>query len=89
MAAQEGGMSKPAPETLKSLIEGFAYRHDKWQVWQDFTAMAAISISNAVDFAQREAREAEYMRIVKRYTAEEVAAFPKMTAAIAAARGQA
>ena len=64
------------------LIIGLACRHSQWQVFADFAEMAAISISNAVDLAQREPREARYMEIVKRYKPDELAKFPQMFAAL-------
>lgn len=45
-----------------------------WEVFTDFVAMAALSIRNAVDRRDRaawEAREADYMRRVGRYTKDE------------------
>lgn len=67
---------------LAKLITSLAYRHSQWQVFSDFVEMAAISISNAVDLAHRESREARYMEIIKRYTPEELAKFPQMLAAL-------
>jgi hypothetical protein len=40
--------------------------------------MAAISISNAVDLEQRDARKARYLEIVKRYQKDEIKQFRKM-----------
>jgi type I restriction-modification system DNA methylase subunit len=40
--------------------------------------MSAISISNSVDLAQRDRREARYMEIVGRYDKEEASRFPQM-----------
>lgn len=57
---------------LAKMITGFGYRHDKWQVFRDFVAMAALAISNSVDKSQFEDREAQYMQIVARYSKEEV-----------------
>jgi type I restriction-modification system DNA methylase subunit len=65
-------------KNLAKLIEGFGYRHNRYDVFRDFCEMAALSISNAVDLAQYEAREKRYMDIVKRYTPEEVRRFPDM-----------
>ena len=70
---------------LKSLITGISRRHDTFQVFRDFAAMAAISLSNAVDLAQAPSREAEYTQIIKRYSRDELAHFPKMLAALTCA----
>jgi hypothetical protein len=71
-------MSKPSSETMASLIKKLAYSHGVHEVFCDFIEAAAISISNAVDIPRREAREARYMQIVKRYTPEEVNCFPEL-----------
>lgn len=65
---------------LKKLIEETSRRHNTWQVFQDFVAMSAISIRNAVDFRDRDAYEEQYLAIVKRYDREEIEIFPKMLA---------
>lgn len=44
--------------------------------------MAAVSVSNAVDRAQRDAREERYMQVIKRYEPEELAKFPQMLAEV-------
>lgn len=70
---------------LKSLISGVSRRHDTFQVFRDFVAMASISLSNAVDLVHHAAREAEYMQTIKRYDRGELREFPKMLAALAGA----
>ena len=71
-------MRTPETLSLTKLITSASYRHANYQVFSDFVEMAAISISNAVDIPQRDKREAEFMRIVKKYEPKEVAEFPKM-----------
>ncbi len=74
---------QPAPVTdhQKELVKIFERlaggRHNRWQVFADFCEMAAISFSNAVDLVQRDAREAEYMKIIKKYDRAEVELFPQ------------
>src|SRR6202161_3625195 len=73
--------SRPPPDHCKELLKLFgslAYRHSAWQVFVDFAEAAAISLSNAVDWAQRDSREERYMALVKRYKPDELASFPKM-----------
>lgn len=65
-------------KNLIKLIEANGRQHGTWQVFSDFVEMAAISLSNAVDRAQSEGREARYMEIVSRYSREEVERFPQM-----------
>ncbi|MGR5432331.1 hypothetical protein ACPV56_20555, partial [Vibrio astriarenae] len=59
-------------KALVDLIKAFGYRHRASDVFSDFVEMSALSLSNAVDLAQRDGREARYMEIVKKYTKEEV-----------------
>lgn len=53
-------------------------RSSPHDVFRDFCAMSAAAISNAVDPSRREEREADYMRIVGKYSPEEAALFPEM-----------
>ena len=81
MPRNSADQSRPPPDHQKELLKLFgslAYRHSAWQVFVDFAEAAAISLSNAVDWAQRDPREERYMAIVKRYKPEELATFPKM-----------
>lgn len=54
------------------------------EVWRDWITMAAISFANAVDWrpAVRGPREDEYMRLVKRYSAEQAGMFGSALAAL-------
>lgn len=65
-------------DNLTGLIRQAARKHDTYQVFRDFCPLSAISMSNAVDHAQRETREAEYMQIIGRYERAEIGLFPKM-----------
>lgn len=58
---------------LAKILREVAHRHSLWQVFSDFLAMAALSISNSMDKRQYAVREAEYMQIVGRYTKAEAA----------------
>jgi type I restriction-modification system DNA methylase subunit len=62
------------------LIKNLSHKHSTWRVFEDFLGMAAISISNAVDWIHRNEREAMYMEIVGRYEKKEVDLFPQMLA---------
>lgn len=70
--------------TLTTRIQGFRPRHSLWQVWTDFLLLGATSIANATDLrpAVREAREAEYMRTIGRYDAQEALSFSQAIAAL-------
>lgn len=53
---------------------------NRWEIWGDMIHMFAFSISNAVDKRHYEAREARYMAIAKRYSADEMDAFAALFA---------
>jgi hypothetical protein len=81
MPRSPADQARPPPDHQKELLKLFgplAYRHSAWQVFVDFAEAAAISLSNAVDWAQRDPREERYMELIKRYKPEELATFPKM-----------
>lgn len=64
---------------LLNTLEG---RYSRWELWQDFIIMSAISISNLVDVAHRNKREEMYLSIAKKYSEKELAVFPEMLAEV-------
>lgn len=66
-------------------ILALGYRHDIWQVWNDFLLMAATSLSNAFPSASRDAREQEYLHTISKYSKEEQQIFPELLAIVTAA----
>lgn len=73
-------MSNPHRKALVKLIQTASHHRHTWDVFSDFVEMSAISLANAVDIRFREAREARYMAIVKRYDKDTLALFPEMLA---------
>jgi hypothetical protein len=67
---------------LMKLMREAAHNRNLYDVFRDFCEAAAISISNAVDIAQREAREARWEQIKAAYSPEDWALFPKMLACV-------
>jgi len=65
---------------ILNLIRETAYTKDVAQVFNDWLEMAAISISNTVDFTHRESREQRYLDIIKSYDKQRQEHFPKMLA---------
>jgi hypothetical protein len=57
---------------LARLLNALGHRYPIDRVFRDWLEMSAIAISNAVDLAQRERREARYMTIVGQYQHAEV-----------------
>ena len=62
------------------LLRANSHRHRLHQVFCDFCELAALAISNSVDRAQYDQREARYMTIIGKYQADEVKRFPEMIA---------
>lgn len=69
-------------QNIVKLFRSMGYRHDAYRLFADFCELAALSLANAVDLAQREAREARYLEIVKGYTREEIELFPRVLAEV-------
>ncbi|MCE4351784.1 hypothetical protein LYZ86_21605, partial [Xanthomonas hortorum pv. cynarae] len=67
--------SDPHIKAIVKLMEACRYRHDLYTVFSDCMSCMALAISNAVDFAQSEAR---YLEIVRRYDQYVIDAFPKV-----------
>jgi type I restriction-modification system DNA methylase subunit len=65
---------------LSKTIRELSHRHSTHNVFSDFIEMAALALSNAVDIRHYEKREARYMEIVRKYSADEVQKFPKALA---------
>lgn len=63
---------------LMKLMKQASYGHTMYDVFRDFCELSAIALSNAVDWPQRDEREATYLRTMKKYDAATVALFPKM-----------
>ena len=63
---------------LSKLINSFGYKYSTDRVFSDFVELGAISISNAVDKAQRERREKRYLQLIENYEEKEAQIFPKL-----------
>lgn len=68
----------PHVTALGKLLRATSRRYRLHEVFRDFCELSALSISNAVDKAQYDAREARYLQIVQRYERSEIVAFPQM-----------
>lgn len=61
-----------------TLIDRLAFRYSRWQVWNDFLSLSAISLANVVPTPEKEEREEKYYSIIKSYRKEEQEIFPQM-----------
>lgn len=65
----------PYKKDVADRLRKIAHRHNLWQVFRDFVALAALAFSVAADPSTAKEREEEYMRTIKGYTREELQAF--------------
>ena len=63
------------------IFYSLTHRHNSWQIWTDFTTIAACAISNCIDTRHREEREKLYMDTIQKYERDELLQFPKLIAA--------
>ena len=62
------------PDSCKELVKALrsiSHSHTIYEVFQDWLAVSAIAISNAVDWRQQKRREEVYMEIIQKYTKHE------------------
>ena len=75
-------------QNITKLLGSASYRYDRYSMFSDCMSAMACSISNSVDVAHREKREARYMEIVGRYK-EDLSViretFPRVMAEVASA----
>jgi len=71
-------MRRPADELARMLLSVGRDRYSVNQVLRDFVELSACAISNSVDRAQFNAREAQYMATIKRYETGEAKLFAEM-----------
>lgn len=67
-----------AKKAFIKTIDSIARRYTPEQVFTDFVTMAAMSISNAVDFKQE--REKKYNDLIGKYEPDELVRFPELLA---------
>lgn len=71
-----------AMKAVAQTLDKLSGRYSRWEIWQDFVTMAAISISNMVDIAHREEREKDYLARAKKYRKEDLDAIASMLGAV-------
>lgn len=70
MAKSTPAYIREGAEIIKA-IQSLSGSHSTWEVFQDFLAVSAISISNWVDWGPQKEREEEYLQTIKKYKPEE------------------
>ncbi len=70
MAKSTPAYIREGVEIIKA-IQSLSGSHSTWEVFQDFLAVSAISISNWVDWGPQKEREEEYLQTIKKYKPEE------------------
>lgn len=75
-------------KSVVKLIDSLCGRYSRWEVWQDFIIMSAISISNVVDGSHRDSREKQYLDRAAKYSEKELETFAQMFAEVTNAMEQ-
>lgn len=65
-------------KAIVKLLDGLTGRYSRWEVWQDFIIMSAISIANTVGGPHKDTREKEYLTRARKYTKQEIEVFSQM-----------
>ncbi|AEF88824.1 hypothetical protein DelCs14_1799 [Delftia sp. Cs1-4] len=87
-AGRAGRAVEDPRRELVALLQGMRPRWSVRDVFADFIELSSLSISNAVDKAQFDTREARYLDIAKKYPREEFERFPRMLACLTLAMEQ-
>lgn len=65
-------------KTIVQLLESLQGRCSRWELWQDFIIMSAVSIANTVGSPYREEREKLYLDRARKYSEKELTVFSQM-----------
>lgn len=71
-----------AQKEIAATLDRLSGRYPRWEIWQDFITMGAISIANVIDSPYREARERMYLERAKKYRKEDLEALATMLGAV-------
>lgn len=71
-------MNSPRLKSIVKLFESCRYSHDLYTIFGDWCECAVISMSNAIDLANFEKREARYLEIARKYDARTMGDFSKI-----------
>ena len=69
-------------QDIVKLVNKLQGKYSKWQIWQDFIQMFAISIANVVPHPNREAREKMYLETARKYSKGELDVIAEMLARV-------
>lgn len=71
-------------KNIVRLIDSLCGKYSRWEIWQDFIAISAIAIANAIGGPHRDSREETYMASAGKYSEKEMAAFSQMLVEVVA-----
>ena len=71
-------------KNIVRLIDSLCGKYSRWEIWQDFIAISAIAIANAIGGPHRDSREEMYMASAGKYSEKEMAAFSQMLVEVVA-----
>ena len=85
MAKKITGLKDERQKGIVKLIDSLCGRFSRWEVWQDFIIMSALSIANALGGPYKESREKQYIERAKKYSPKELETFAEMLAEVVVA----
>ena len=71
-------------KNIVKLMDRICGRYSRWEIWQDFIVMAAISIANVFGGPHIKSREQMYLDRAGKYTKDELAVFPDLLTEVVA-----
>ncbi len=69
-------------QEIVKLVNKLQGKYSKWQIWQDFIQMFAISIANVMPHPNRETREKMYLETARKYSKGELDVIAEMMARV-------
>lgn len=69
-------------KAIIKLLNSLEGRYSRWDIWQDFIVLSAVSIANAFGGPYREQREAMYLERSKKYSTSELEVLAQMLAEV-------
>lgn len=85
MGKKQSSPRNTQQKELARLMESIEGKYSKWEIWQDFIIMMAVSIANTFPGPHRAQREKLYQDHAAKYQAKELDVFAHMAAEVVSA----
>lgn len=85
MGKKQSSPRNAQQKELVRLMESIEGKYSKWEIWQDFIIMMAVSIANTFPGPHRAQREKLYQDHAAKYQVKELDVFAQMAAEVVSA----